>query len=363
MSVLVLGGTGRVGKQVISQLLERGVSVKAVVRSKSSFSPALSTNNKLTIIEGSVLDVPEQQWRELLQDCTHAICALGHVLNFKGVFGPPYRLVTDAAKAICKSAATLERDFPLKFIMLNTLGVDSPLGNDIGRGIGERMTLGFIGSVLPPFKDSLDCAKYFHRDVGYDNKKVEWVLVRPSNFVESELCEYEVLETRKHSLFAKIQTTIPNIAHFMCDLATKEDIWQKWKYQFPVILDIKKKKNAQRLPKLPHNSHPNVSYTEKPQSNLKPNLLSPIAKQKPVSIQKLEQAKIEPTVFDEVIPSAIIHEVQHDISANSENGPDEYSVPSFLMPCQSCGRTFMPEALAYQNMFKSGQQEAQAIRY
>ena len=53
MTILVTGATGRVGRQVVNQLVNRGADVRVLVRdpSKADFPPAV------TVVQGDMLDL------------------------------------------------------------------------------------------------------------------------------------------------------------------------------------------------------------------------------------------------------------------------------------------------------------------
>ena len=57
-TVLLVGGTGRTGRRVLQQLLDRGVSVRAIVRSGGKLPPDVAGNPNLTVIEASLLSLP-----------------------------------------------------------------------------------------------------------------------------------------------------------------------------------------------------------------------------------------------------------------------------------------------------------------
>lgn len=60
-TVLLVGGTGRTGRQVVRQLLERGVLVRAIVRPGAALAPDLARHARLTLTEASLLALTEEQ--------------------------------------------------------------------------------------------------------------------------------------------------------------------------------------------------------------------------------------------------------------------------------------------------------------
>jgi len=56
-----------------------------------------------TTIEASVLDLTDEEVTEHVKGCDAVVSCLGHVMDFKGVFGEPKRLCTDATRNLCNA--------------------------------------------------------------------------------------------------------------------------------------------------------------------------------------------------------------------------------------------------------------------
>jgi uncharacterized protein YbjT (DUF2867 family) len=102
MTVLIVGASGATGRLVVEQLLNSGQKVKAMLRSPKKF-PEFMNRKDLTVIAASVLDLSDEELTEQVQDCDAVVSCLGHNLTFKGLFGQPRRLVTDATRRLCKA--------------------------------------------------------------------------------------------------------------------------------------------------------------------------------------------------------------------------------------------------------------------
>ena len=50
------------------------------------------------------------------------VSCLGHNMSFKGIFGKPRRLVTDATKRLCTAIKAGEPESTVKYILMNTVG-------------------------------------------------------------------------------------------------------------------------------------------------------------------------------------------------------------------------------------------------
>ena len=66
---------------------------------------------------------------------------------------------------------------------------------------------------------------------------VEWTAVRPDGLIDEEkVSEYEIHPSPiRSAMFNAGKTSRINVAHFMADLITDNNTWNKWKGQMPVI--------------------------------------------------------------------------------------------------------------------------------
>src|SRR5688572_30697741 len=76
--VLIVGATGGTGRQLVSQALERGLSVTAFVRDPSRLG---IEHPHLTVVRGNVLDAASVDVAVRGQDAV--LCALGHRQYFR----------------------------------------------------------------------------------------------------------------------------------------------------------------------------------------------------------------------------------------------------------------------------------------
>ncbi|KAF9431143.1 hypothetical protein BGZ94_008293 [Podila epigama] len=244
MKVLTLGSTGSLGKHVLTQLLDRGVHVKAIVRSPNNLPTSVSSDPKLTVIQASILHMSVSELAVHLKGCDTVICTLGHNMNYGripalGVWLNPRDLVLRATKMVCDAIKEVEPANPIRFVILNTVGVANPDGSDIHvRQRFERGLVSFMNATLPPYTDSVRSANYISKTAGTkDSKYLEWVTVRPDSFVDGEVSEYKVFASIQHSLYTPDIVRRANIAHFMCELVTNPATWEQWKFKMPVIFD------------------------------------------------------------------------------------------------------------------------------
>ncbi len=234
-TVLLLGGTGRTGRRVLLQLLQQGFRVRAIVRDRAKLPAGVSEDPKLTSIEASLLCLPDETLRNHLAGCSAVVSCLGHVISFKGIFGPPHDLVTQATKRLCRQIEALSPATPIKFVLMSSVSVHRSRAYDRRRGAFERAFLWLLRCLVPPAKDNQRAADFLIQTVGPSHPFVEWVAVRPDSLLEGEVSPYERSEELTHSVFAPASTNMANVAHFMCELIANPSTWATWRGKLPVI--------------------------------------------------------------------------------------------------------------------------------
>lgn len=240
-TVLLLGGTGRTGRRVLEQLLERGVEVRAIVRSAGRLPAGIVAHPKLMVVEADVLSLPRQDLLDQLRGCNAVVSCLGHTTDLKGIFGPPRDLVAHATERVCRAVAELQPESAVKFVLMSSVSVNRPKRLDARRGMMERVFLGLLRALVPPARDNQDAADFLYGEFGQDNPFVEWTTVRPDMLVEGDVSEYGLHEGLVSSLSKPNKSSMANVAHFMCSLVTEPEMWNEWKGKMPVIVDVASK--------------------------------------------------------------------------------------------------------------------------
>lgn len=236
-TVLVVGGTGRTGGRLLRQLLERGVKVRAIVRSRNKLAPNVLEHVGLTVIEASLLSLADEELQAHVRGCDAVISCLGHVLSLKGVFGPPRDLVTRATMRLCRAIEALTPSVPVKLILMGSVSVNRPGQLDTRRSAFERAFLRLLCAVVPPAKDNQRAADFLVNTIGANHAFVQWVVIRPDTLLESEISGYTLHEGIVDGLFSPGSTNMANVAHVMCELVTNPDTWADWKLKLPVIVN------------------------------------------------------------------------------------------------------------------------------
>lgn len=235
-TTLIVGATGKTGRPLVEQLLELGHSVRVVVRSPQKLDAKIRQNPNLTLVEASALDLTDGDMAELVNGCDAVVSCLGHTLDFSGMFGQPRKLCTEATRRLCGAIEKNRPPKPIKFILMNTVGVRNP-DLDEKRTWLERRLLSVLRLAVPPHRDNETAVEYLHRIVGRENAHIEWCSVRPDSLIDAAISSYEITESPTTGIFSGRPTTRSNVARFMTELIGDTELWRIWKFRMPVIMD------------------------------------------------------------------------------------------------------------------------------
>jgi len=236
MTTLVVGATGATGRFLVQQLLERDTHVKVIVRSPDRLPDEVRNHSNLSMIHASLLDLSGDALIQHIAGCDAVASCLGHNVTFKGMYGQPRRLVTDATRRLCEAIKANNPDQPVKYVLMNTAG-NSNRDLDERVSSAQRVVVGLIRLLVPPHADNEAAADYLRVQVGQNDAVIEWAVVRPDSLIdESNVTAYTLHPSPTRSaIFDPGKTSRINVAHFMADLITNPEIWDRWKGQMPVI--------------------------------------------------------------------------------------------------------------------------------
>ena len=107
--------------------------------------------------------------------------------------------------------------------------------------LAEKIVIRLLRALLPPHSDNENAAEYLRAVIGQNNRKLEWVVVRPDTLINEEnTSAYSVHPSPTSSaIFKPGKTSRINVAHFMAELITQPSLWKEWKGQMPVIYNAK----------------------------------------------------------------------------------------------------------------------------
>lgn len=236
MKVLVVGASGATGSQLVNQLLIHGNAVKLIVRSSQNLADFWKDNDKVQIVKASILDLSDKEMGEHVADCDAVASCLGHNMSWKGVYGQPRKLVTDATKRLCSAIEKNGPKRPVKYVLMNTTGNQN---RDLNEPISfaQKCVIGILRVVLPPHVDNEKAADYLRTEIGQQHQFIEWAVVRPDNLInEDKVSDYEVHPSPiRSAIFDAGKTSRINVGNFMSELINDDNLWNTWKGQMPVI--------------------------------------------------------------------------------------------------------------------------------
>ncbi len=235
MITLVVGASGATGIRLVEELLNREQYVKVIVRSPEKLPGTIKNHQRLSVICASVLELSNEEMEQHVAGCNAVASCLGHNMTFKGLFGKPRRLVTDATRRLCNAIKANKSDSTTKYVLMNTV---ANRNRDLNESIpfAQKCMIVLLRLLLPPHPDNEQAAEYLRTVIGQNDNAIEWTAVRPSALIDEESAsEIEVYPSPTRSILKDGHISRINVGHFMADLITNNDIWNKWKGQMPVI--------------------------------------------------------------------------------------------------------------------------------
>ncbi|MDX8385407.1 MAG: NAD(P)-binding oxidoreductase [Gallionella sp.] len=236
MTVLVVGASGATGLWLVKDLLNRGATVKAIVRSPERLPIELLQHENLCVIQASLLELSDAEMAQHVKGCRAVASCLGHNLNFKGMFGHPRRLVTEAVRRLCMAIKANAPEGTVKFVLMNTTG-NSNRDLDEEIEFSQKLVIALLRILLPPHVDNENAADYLRTEIGQSDEKIEWSAVRPDALVDADIVsDYEIVASpTRNAIFDAGKISRINVANFMANLIMQDEEWQQWKGKMPVI--------------------------------------------------------------------------------------------------------------------------------
>ena len=233
---LVLGASGATGRLLVQRLLQKNIDVIAIVRNSSSLANINVSHPNLQIVEAEISEIQANDLTQYLTECEAVLSCLGHNLTFKGMFGHPRRLVTDAVKKVTSAIESISPNNKIRIILMNTTGNSN---RDIPEKppFSQRLIISLLRLLLPPHVDNEKAADFLRVQVGQNNNHIEWVAVRPDGLInEDSVTQYDThTSPTRNAIFDAGSISRINVADFMSELAVNSELWNKWKGQMPVI--------------------------------------------------------------------------------------------------------------------------------
>ncbi len=233
-SCFLLGATGATGRRLLEGLLDRGWDVTALVRSADRLPEALRANARLHAVEGAILDLDAPALRALVRNHDAMACCLGHNPTFRGMFGPPHRLVYESVRRLHAAVAANAPAGPARLVLMGTSG---HFDDGEHPALRDRLVLGPLRRLLPPVADNEAAARYLRRDVGLADPFLRWTVARPDGLVDAEAVTPYRLEpsAERSPIFEAGQVSRINVADAMARLLAEPETWARWEGRMPVV--------------------------------------------------------------------------------------------------------------------------------
>lgn len=216
MKILIIGGTGKTGQELIKQALERGHTLTVLVRSPEKIK---DMNTRVNIFEGDVLDNGSLQQAMTGQEAV--LSALGHK---KWIIKST--ILSEGTKNIINA---MQKHSVSRFICISSLGV-----NDSKFRMGLYYTLFVIPFLLfYYFKDKANQERLIQES------SLKWTIVRPGHFLPvwmvrmfhgKEWGKYRAGE-KVGNFFFTPAISRADVAHFMLEQLNSD----KYLYKTPGI--------------------------------------------------------------------------------------------------------------------------------
>lgn len=101
MTTLIVGASGATGRLLVEELLNRGERVKIIIRTENNLPLAINNHENLSITRATILQLSGDEISHLAKGCDAVVSCLDHNLTWKGIYGSPRRLVSDATSRLC----------------------------------------------------------------------------------------------------------------------------------------------------------------------------------------------------------------------------------------------------------------------
>jgi len=204
MNLLIIGGTGGIGKELVRQALEQGHTVTALARNPAKIK---ASHPNLNILKGNVLDYKSVEEAVKGQDAV--LSALGH----KRFFVPSTVLSGGTVNMI----QAMKHHRVKRFICITALGVGD-----------SRFKLGLYYSV---FLIPLMLFFYF-RDKGRQeglikNSNLDWTIVRPAQLFNGKKRGKYRTGDRVGNYILTLLISRADVAHFMLSQLTDRSFLRK----------------------------------------------------------------------------------------------------------------------------------------
>ena len=195
MKVLVIGGTGKTGRELIKQGLDRGHTITAIARKPDRLKVG---HSDLRPIRGNVLDSKSLEMALSAQDAV--LCALGHKK-----FVIPTRILS---KGTFNLIVAMEAQKVRRLVCITSLGI-----NDSRFRLGVYYSLFVVPLLILFYFRDKEKQERLLRKSG-----LNWTIIRPGHLTDGKRKErYRTGANLGHYLFTRYISRA-DVAHFMWEV-------------------------------------------------------------------------------------------------------------------------------------------------
>lgn len=235
MRVLVLGASGKTGKLVVQELINKNIKTRILVRPTANVPLETINHPLIEVIRDNIHQMAPTKVDMLTRDCDIVISCLGHNISFKGLFGKPRNLVFNAIQSIYLAKKRASQS-PFKLILMSTTGYTNTTNKETNT-FSEKVIYSMLKLLLPPQKDNVKTADFLTKEIGVNHSLLKWIAVRPDTLINADyVSSYEVMKSPTRSpIFNAGKTSRINVSHFMVSLVLDDTLWNTWEGNMPVI--------------------------------------------------------------------------------------------------------------------------------
>lgn len=200
MKVMVLGGTGRVGRLVVAEALERGHDVLALVRNAAKI--AHIRHPRLTVMPGDVMD-----------DRVLQRISLGYDAVVQAIGAPPGKATTLFSESTKILVDVMTQNRIRRLVSITGVGAGETKGH--GGFLYDRIIYPLF---TRPLYEDKDRQEAIIRASGLD-----WVIVRPASFVEGPSRPGMLRAVTKLDGVTLTEVSLGDVAKFTVDQLTSDE--------------------------------------------------------------------------------------------------------------------------------------------
>ena len=209
------------------------------MRDRGRLPDELRERDGLELVEASLLKLKAPELSDLTRGCDAIASCLGHNLSVRGIWLPPWRLVTKSLERLCAAATEHDGERHVRIVLMSSSAVPDP-ELDEPASLPHRLVDRLLRLLLPPHPDNLRAANHLRRVVGLDHPRLEWCAVRPDGLVDrAELTPYVLTESpTRDAFFDAGRVARLQVAEVMARLVAEDELWSEWQARMPVVYDL-----------------------------------------------------------------------------------------------------------------------------